>query len=113
MLTRKYVVSACFASVVGLLSGPALAGGSSGGNGSCNSLPGWSTLKVALTSSITPSSGANGGLGFNMWGVIVDNSGIVCAVAFSGGTFTSQWLASRVIAAQKANTANSLSLSRA
>ena len=111
MLTRKCVVSACFASVVGLLSGPALAGGSSGGNGSCNSLPGWSTLKGALTSSITPSSGANGGLGFNMWGVIVDNSGIVCAVAFSGGTFTSQWLASRVIAAQKANTANSLSLS--
>ena len=48
-----------------------------------------------------------------MWGVIVDNSGIVCAVAFSGGNFTYQWLASRVIAAQKANTANSLSLSQA
>ena len=111
MLTRKYVVSGCFASIVGLLSGPALAGGNSGGNGSCNSLPGWSTLKGALTSSITPSTGANGGLGFNMWGVIVDNSGIVCAVAFSGGNFTYQWLASRVIAAQKANTANSLSLS--
>ncbi len=111
MLTHKYVVSACFASVVGLLSGAALAGGSSGGNGGCNSLPNWGQLKSAVTSSITPSSGANGGLGFNMWGVIVDNSGIVCAVAFSGGNFTSQWLASRVIAAQKANTANSLSLS--
>ena len=65
-----------------------------------------------MSSSITASSGANGGLGFNMWGVIVDNSGIVCAVAFSGGNFTYQWLASRVIAAQKANTANSLSLSQ-
>jgi len=108
MLTRKYVVPACLVSVVGLLSGPALAGA---GNGNCNSLPNWSQLKSAVTSSITPSSGANGGLGFNMWGVIVDNSGIVCAVAFSGGNFTSQWLASRVIAAQKANTANSLSLS--
>ncbi len=69
-------------------------------------------FKSALTSSITASAGANGGLGFNMWGVIVDNSGIVCAVAFSGGNFTYQWLASRVIAAQKANTANSLSLSK-
>ena len=81
-------------------------------DGGCNSLPNWGQLKSALSSSITASSGANGGLGFNMWGVIVDNSGIVCAVAFSGGNFTYQWLASRVIAAQKANTANSLSLSQ-
>ena len=28
--------------------------------------------------------GANGGFGFNMWGTIVDNSGLVCAVAFTG-----------------------------
>jgi Haem-degrading len=111
MLTGKFVFSGCVGAVLGLVAGPALAGGSSGGNGSCGSLPSWSALKSALTSSITASAGGNGGLGFNMWGVIVDNSGIVCAVAFSGGNFTSQWLASRVIAAQKANTANSLSLS--
>jgi len=119
MLTGKFVVSGCFAAILGLLAGPALAqsaqsslGGGGGGNGGCNSLPNWGQLKSALSSSITASSGANGGLGFNMWGVIVDNSGIVCAVAFSGGNFTYQWLASRVIAAQKANTANSLSLSQ-
>lgn len=53
---------------------------------------------------------ANGGLGFNMWGTIVANDGTVCAVAFSGATYTDQWLASRVISAQKAFTANSLSL---
>jgi hypothetical protein len=45
-----------------------------------------------------------------MWGTIVDNSGVVCAVAFSGANFTSQWLGSRVISAQKANTGNAFSL---
>jgi hypothetical protein len=45
-----------------------------------------------------------------MWGTLVDNDGTVCAVAFSGGQFTSQWLGSRVISAQKANTANDFSL---
>ena len=87
MLTGKFVVSGYFAATLGLLAGPAMAGGGGGGgNGSCNSLPGWSALKNALTSSITP---ANGGLGDNMWGVIVDPSGIVCAVAFSGASYTS------------------------
>jgi hypothetical protein len=45
-----------------------------------------------------------------MWATVVDNSGIVCAVAFSGSSFTSQWLGSRVISAQKANTGNAFSL---
>jgi hypothetical protein len=45
-----------------------------------------------------------------MWATIVDSSGIVCAVAFSGGDYTSQWLGSRVISAQKANTGNAFSL---
>lgn len=110
MLTRKYVVSACLASVVGLLSGPALAGGSTGGNGNCGSLPNWQQLRSALISAVN--GGGNGGLGFNMWGAIVDNSGIVCAVAFSGSDFTSQWLGSRLIAAQKANTGNAFSLGK-
>lgn len=109
MLTGKFVVSGCFAAILGVLAGPALADG----NGSCSSLPGWSALKGALTSSITAggaNGGANGGLGFNMWGTIVANDGTVCAVAFSGASFTAQWLGSRVIAAQKANTANAFSL---
>jgi hypothetical protein len=45
-----------------------------------------------------------------MWGTIVDRDGTVCAVAFSGSQFTAQWLGSRVIAGQKANTANDFSL---
>ena len=45
-----------------------------------------------------------------MWGTIVDRDGIVCAVAFSGNDRGAQWPGSRVISAQKANTANSFSL---
>jgi Haem-degrading len=58
-------------------------------------------------------TGGNGGLGFNMWATLVANDGTVCAVAFSGTQFTDQWLASRIISAQKANTANGLSLGEA
>ncbi len=53
---------------------------------------------------------SNGGLNNNMWATIVNADGIVCAVAFSGSNRREQWLLSRVIAAQKANTANGLSL---
>ena len=45
-----------------------------------------------------------------MWATIVDRDGIVCAVAFSGTDRGAQWPGSRVISAQKANTANSFSL---
>ena len=47
-----------------------------------------------------------------MWATIVANDGTVCAVAFSGSKYTDQWLGSRVISAQKANTANDFSLSK-
>jgi hypothetical protein len=88
--------------LVTLLTGPAFA--------DCTALPSFSHLRSALVGAITPSTGANGGLGFNMWGTLVDNDGTVCAVAFSGSQFDSQWLGSRVISAQKANTANDFSL---
>ncbi len=52
----------------------------------------------------------NGGLGFHMWASVVDRSGIVIAIAYSGASEGDQWPASRLISAQKANTANSLSL---
>jgi hypothetical protein len=103
MLTGKFVVSGCFAAILGVLAGPALADG-----GGCSALPKWQTLKTDLKGAVGVSG--NGGLGNNMWATIVDNSGIVCAVAFSGADYTSQWLGSRVIAAQKANTGNAFSL---
>ena len=53
---------------------------------------------------------ANGGLEFDMWATVVDRDGVVRAVVFSGDGRGSQWPGSRVISAQKANTANAFSL---
>lgn len=50
------------------------------------------------------------GLDNHFWAVVVDRSGAVCAVAYSGDSVDSQWLLSRQIAAAKAFTANGLSL---
>lgn len=51
------------------------------------------------------------GFQLKMWATIVDNNGIVCAVAKNDNTSNNaQWLGSRVISAQKANTANAFSL---
>ncbi|MBC7944228.1 MAG: heme-binding protein [Burkholderiales bacterium] len=73
----------------------------------CKGLPNHGQLKAALGAAVGDD---DTGLGNQMWATIVDDTGKVCAVAFSGLTLGAQWLASRVISAQKANTANSLSL---
>src|ERR1051326_6675459 len=73
----------------------------------CANLPDYSQLKTALVSAV---SAETSGLNNHMWATIVDHTGIVCAVAFSGSGLGSQWLGSRVISAQKANTANAFSL---
>jgi uncharacterized protein GlcG (DUF336 family) len=52
----------------------------------------------------------NGGFNLDMWGAVVDRNGIVVAVTFTGTNEGDQWPGSRVISAQKANTANSFSL---
>ncbi len=52
----------------------------------------------------------NGGFGFHMWATVVNRAGEVCAVAYSGDNVGDQWPGSRVISAQKANTANAFSL---
>ncbi|HXE58182.1 MAG TPA: heme-binding protein [Gemmatimonadales bacterium] len=59
---------------------------------------------------ITARNDANGGLDLDMWGTIVDRTGTVVAVVFTGAGFGDQWPGSRVISAQKANTANAFSL---
>ncbi|WP_411726947.1 heme-binding protein [Methyloglobulus sp.] len=51
----------------------------------------------------------NGGFGLHMWVTLVNRDGFVCAVAFTGINRGAEWPASRVISAQKASTANSLS----
>ncbi len=76
-------------------------------NNECSLLPSQADLKAALTAA---KSLSNGGFGLNMWGTIVNRDGIVCAVAFTGGDRGDEWPGSRVISAQKANTANAFSL---
>lgn len=53
----------------------------------------------------------NGGLSLNMWATVVDRNGIVVAVVFTGEGPGDQFPGSRIISAQKANTANAFSLS--
>ena len=68
-------------------------------------------LLAALKANVKASGGpANGGFDTNEWAAIVARDGTVCAIAFSGPTVDSQWPGSRLIAAEKANTANGLSL---
>jgi len=76
-------------------------------NNSCRNLPGYAQLKDALEAAVQAESS---GLNLHMWGTILDRDGVVCAVAFSGTQRGAQWPGSRVISAQKANTANSFSL---
>ncbi len=75
----------------------------------CSSLPSHGALRKALVGAVN-ASGGNGGFGLNMWGTVVNRDGVVCAVAFTGSDRGDQWPGSRVISAQKANTANAFSL---
>ena len=73
----------------------------------CNDLPTHERLGAALTAARGES---NGGLNLDMWATVVNRDGVVCGVAFTGEDRGDQWPGSRVISAQKANTANSFSL---
>ncbi|WP_119681387.1 heme-binding protein [Indioceanicola profundi] len=85
--------------------------GSSAAQADCKNLPTHSDLQAALRKSVAPTGGPeNGGFELHMWASIVDRDGTVCAVAFSGNSPGDQWPGSRVISAQKANTANAFSL---
>jgi uncharacterized protein GlcG (DUF336 family) len=70
-------------------------------------LPDHNALRAALREVLEEQ---NGGLGFEMWATILDRNGRVVDVVFSGETRGDQWPGSRVISAQKANTANAFSL---
>lgn len=70
-------------------------------------LPSHSGLRAKLRQILTQQ---NGGLGFDSWASIVDRDGRVVDVVFSGQNRGDQWPGSRVISAQKANTANAFSL---
>lgn len=77
------------------------------GPDSCKDLPSHTALREAL---IAARNQDNGGFDLDMWATVVNRDGVVCAVAFTGGDRGDQWPGSRVISAQKANTANAFSL---
>jgi len=76
----------------------------------CSGLPAHDSLRVALQAVVVQPGQPNGGLDNNMWATVVNRDGQVCAVVFSGDDRGEQWPGSRVISAQKANTANAFSL---
>lgn len=80
-------------------------------NAACKDIS-YSALQSAANAALY--SASTGGLSLNMWATFVDETGKVCAVVNTGtkGSLAgnSQWLGSRVISAQKANTGNAFSL---
>jgi uncharacterized protein GlcG (DUF336 family) len=71
-------------------------------------------LKAALERAVgDPIPTGNGGLNLNMWATVVDTAGIVVAVTYTGDKEGDQWQGSRIISAQKANTAMNFSLDAA
>jgi len=100
---RNIAGGLCLMGMVTGLPGVAMAKG----GGACAGLPSHASLTAQLSAVV--SAGGNAGLGNNMWATVVNRDGTVCAVTRSGA-LGDQWPGSRVISAQKANTANSYSL---
>lgn len=74
----------------------------------------YTTLQSAADTVQSLGTTTTGGFGLSMWVTMVDETGKVCHVVTSGtkgaAAGNSEWLGSRVISAQKANTANAFSL---
>lgn len=75
----------------------------------CSGLPDHGKLQDTLKSVVKEGKEANSGMGNPEWAALVDRDGLVCAVVFSGPDRSAEWPGSRLIAAEKANTANALS----
>lgn len=75
----------------------------------CEGLPDAGSLRSVLQSVVKEGPAKNGGMGNQEWAVVVNRDGIGCAVVFSGVTRSDEWPGSRMIAAEKANTANAVS----
>jgi uncharacterized protein GlcG (DUF336 family) len=110
LMTRTGLVSAALVAALAMpISGHAqfASGGGDGNERDCAALPSHAQLKNALNAAV---STVSAGLNLHMWATLVNRDGVVCAVAFSGTDRGAQWPGSRVISAQKANTANAFSL---
>jgi uncharacterized protein GlcG (DUF336 family) len=105
---RQMRIVACV-TVLLLMASTTRALAASSRSSSCADLPNHALLRSTLQ---VVTSEDNGGLGNDMWATVVNRDGVVCAVVFTGADRGSQWLGSRVISAQKANTANAFSRPR-
>ncbi len=106
MLLQRYVCNSAVLAVA-LAFSPILVRADDVPANNCANLPNQAALLNAL---VAATAAESSGLNNQMWGTIVDRDGIVCAVAFSGADRGAQWPGSRIISAQKANTANAFSL---
>lgn len=75
----------------------------------CSALPDAARLRSVVQSVVRQGAAKNGGMGNQEWAAVVNRDGVVCAIVFSGTTRSDEWPGSRVIAAEKASTANGLS----
>ena len=112
---KKTIVNLALIGALATATNIALADSDDSTSSSCKGLPDHAALQSALIAAYGKSNDPdnnkfNGGFGLNMWGTVVNRDGIVCAVAFTGAERGDQWPGSRVISAQKANTANAFSL---
>ncbi len=104
---KASVIWGLFVGAVALSAAEALADSDDANRAACRGLPSHAQLKAALDAAVqTDTSGLNN----QMWATLVNRDGVVCAVALSGTNRAAQWPGSRVISAQKANTANAFSL---
>jgi len=100
-MLRKLAISA----ILWLCISQAVADTNKGTN--MNTLPTYTQVKESLKKVVKEN---NGGFALNMWATIINRDGVVNSVSFSGENRGDQWPGSRVISAQKANTANAFSL---
>jgi uncharacterized protein GlcG (DUF336 family) len=113
MKTHPRIASLAAAITLGSLAGTSMLSAGGGSNWAGNSkkhkdLPAWADVQAALQGIVDAQD--NAGFGLDMWATLVNRDGEVCVVAFSGDDRGDQWPGSRVISAQKANTANAFSL---
>ena len=106
-LRQALPIAACAAVLVGGCSDESVTDPSVQASSLAHFLPDHNTLRGKLREVLEEQ---NGGLGFEMWATILDRNGKVVDVVFSGEHRGDQWPGSRVISAQKANTANAFSL---
>lgn len=106
-LRQALPIAACAAMLVGGCSDESVTDPSVQASSLAHFLPDHNTLRSKLREVLEEQ---NGGLGFEMWATILDRNGKVVDVVFSGEHRGDQWPGSRVISAQKANTANAFSL---